>query len=536
MKTVVAILSISLLFPATIMAQIQWQTTHNGTDQGECQLASNAIRMTVYPFHVDVEEEAIITAIGDVWWGDPSTLELFGEFSLTKGSALRSMLLWSGGKILKAKLKDRAAADSAYEAIVDRSKPQVFARDPAEITFLGNNRYRFRIYPVAINNSRKVRILYSVPFQMFLNGPQFQITTAFTTGAQQTPTQIPIEIRKATPAAGTYIITYGYTKKTVQFGATYQIPITAFWADTYDEWGYYIGTSAKPIIIAPDTNFSTTAYTATLSSGKTAGNYTAVFATPPDTVLAALNELSPDESSSIEAKVVAGDKAYITDFTQMGYLGVYMKSTAAWDSSVYWTVYNSQGKTVLQCRKSYKPHSDSLIKTMLPFVWAAKYSLVEGNDYLGALFGFIDRRMSLLAQESDTLSTSEAAKWAEAGVPQLQPEEIVLFGSQSPIPPSDNVIFEFGTKVRTVLKNSITALIIIVKANRMINFSIRNFKSGVVKAALFDMGGRLLETWNTIQVSGGTAELKLPQQVKGCLILRVYAGDKIIQKRFTVVR
>jgi hypothetical protein len=539
-KTLLCMICVAMVFPTLIVGQIQWQTTHDGTSSGDCQLASNTIKMTVNPLYVDVEEEAVITAIGDVGWGDPATLEIIGNFSLSKGAALRSMLLWNNTKLLKAKLRDRAAADSAYEATVDRSKPQVFARDPAEITYLGNDQYHFRIYPVAINGSRKLRILYSVPLHMFLQGPQFQILTAFTLGSYYSPTQIPVEIHKSSSTSGTYILNYGDSKKTLQFGATYQIPITAFSADSYNDWGYFLGTTAKPLCISPDTGFSAIAYTVSVGSGKTAGNYTAVFATPPDTVIAALKELSGDSSGypcTIEAEVIAGNKAYITDFPEKGYLGVYMKSNTAWDSTIHWTVYDATGKIALQCRKYYKPHSDSLTKSMLPLIWGAKYSLVEGNDNLGALFGFVDRRMSLLALESDTMSSAEAAQWADGGVPQLKAEEIILSASSWPIAPHDNVIFEFGASaIKNFLKRSLAALTVLLKANHLITIKIADFKSGNIKVMLFNVSGKVLQTWNNVRVNEGVTELSLPLQARGCMILRVYAGKEMVQKKINVLR
>ena len=509
-----------------------------------CQLSSNIVKITVNPFHLDVEEEAVITAVYNdtwqSWYGDQNALEISGYFTLSKGSSVRSMLLWSGSKILKAKLRDRTMADSAYEATVDRTRPQ-YPHDPALIEYLGNNSYHFRIYPVAINNSRKIRILYSVPFLMSVDGPRFQLITAFTSGTMQAPSQIPIEFKLAAGTSGNYILSYGNIKKTIQFNATYQIPTSSFLVPIYD-YNYYgysqtiSSYSMQPLIITPDTNFSAMAYTATISSGKNAGNYTAVFATPPDTIIAALNELPSGEPASVEAKIVVGETAYITDFNQQGFFGVYLKSTALWDSTVVWNVYDSKGKIAFQCRKAYKPQSDSLINAMLPFVWGAKYTLAEGNDNLGALFGFVDRRMSLLALERDSLSASEAAKWTNSGVPPLLPEEIIVKTSQLPSTPDENAIFEIGSGVISVYKNLAASFTVLFKANRMFSIRFNQLKTGQIKIALFDMAGRTIETWNNVQITGGTVELRLPQKAMGCMILRVTAGSQVVQKRITVVR
>jgi hypothetical protein len=449
------------------------------------------------------------------------------------------MLVWEGSKLLKAKLRDRTLADSAYEATVNRTKPQ-FPHDPALIEYLGNNAYRFKIYPVAINNSRKIRILYSVPFLMSQTGPQFQLLTAFTGGTAQPPSQIPINFKLGAGTSGNYLFSYGTIKKTLQFNATYQIPASSILTSTsYYDYNYYRDISRysmQPLVIAPDTNFSTMAFSAAIGSGKSAGNYTAVFATPPDTITAALNELPSGEPASVEAKIVIGENAYITDFNQNGFLGVYMKSTAHWDSTVVWNVYDSKGKIAFQCRKAYKPQSDSLINAMLPLIWGAKYTLAEGNDNLGALFGFVDRRMSLLAQEKDSLGAAQAAQWAKSGVPPLLPEEIMLKTSQLPSSPDEDVMFEISSGVTSVYKNLAASFIVLFKANHIISLRFNRLTTGRINVALFDMHGRTVETWNDVRITGGTAELRLPQKAFGCMVLRVLADKEVIQKRITIVR
>ena len=543
MKTLKAIITAGLILPAAVFSQITWQTADYTLTGEACQVSSNIIKITVNPFHLDVEEEATITApFNDTWqswWGDSKSLEITGNFTLTSGSSVRSMLVWEGAKVLKAKLRDRTAADSAYEATVNRNLPPSYHHDPAVIDYLGNNQYRFKIYPVAINNSRKIRILYSVPFLMLQNGPQFQLLTAFTTGAGQAPSEIPLQIVRAAETTGNYIFSYGSILKTIQFGATYQIP-TSSMATTISTYNYYGGYSyssvPQPLVIFPDTNFSTMAYTAKISTGNSSGNYTAVFATPPDTIIAALNELPAGEQASVEAKIVVGSTAYITDFNQKGYLGAYIKSSAVWDSTVVWNVYDSKGKLAFQCRKAYNPQSDSLINAMLPMVWGSKYTIAEGNDNLGALFGFVDRRMSLLALESDSLTSIQAATWAKSGVPLLLPQEIIINPAQLPSTPDDNVIFEIGTGVHAAYKNLAASFVVLFKSNHAISLRFNQLKAGQITVALFDMAGRSVQTWKNIQITGGSVDLQLPQKAIGCMVLRVIAGKEIVQKRINVVR
>lgn len=176
------------LFPGMALAQIRWQTTHAGTSSGDCQLVSTRLTFTINEFCANVEEEAVITAVGRVASGDSMTLEIFGTFTVTPGTCVRSMLLWNGNVILKAKLLDRNLANKQYEDIVHRDTiVPVVRRDPCLIEYLGNSVYRFKIYPVAANHSRKIRILYTVPFTLVNDGPLFKINTAFTVGAALNP-------------------------------------------------------------------------------------------------------------------------------------------------------------------------------------------------------------------------------------------------------------------------------------------------------------------------------------------------------------
>jgi hypothetical protein len=525
-----------VVFPCVGFSQIAWQTTHGGSSSGDCQLMSNNIRLTVYPFHVDVEEEAVIATLGTVWWGDSSTLEIFGEFSLSKGTALRSMLLWNGNTVLKAKLKDRTEADSAYEDVVDRDKPQVIARDPAVIEYLGNDRYRIKIYPVRINNARKIRILYSVPLQTTGVGPQFQVMPAFFSECSQTPTQIPVEIRKASTISCAFILAYGSVMKTIQFGATYQIPVSDLIVRQYDSWGWLIDQTFCPLFIHPDSVVQIQSYTTSIDSGRAPGNYTAVFATLPDTIKAEIKEVSSNKNYTIEAKVVAGEKTYITDFNQKAFIGAYIKSGAPWDSAIHWTLYNSQGKIATEYCQRTDPVSDSLTQSMLPLIWGAKYSLVEGNDNLGAIFGFVDRKMSLLALESDTLPASEAAQWAEAGVPPLAADEIILKPSHYPAAPENNVIFELASGIRVVKADALSIAAVVMMPNRMFRITFSKPVTGRIHIILFDISGKVLASWDDVRLMGNQAELALPARAKGCMIVRVHAGQQLMQKKFVLAQ
>jgi hypothetical protein len=554
-KARLTLLLVSVLSGASLAQfNFMWQTTHGAPpghgSTGPCRLVSEKIRITVYPFFVELEEEAVLAPVGSVGNGDSSTLELFGDFALTRGAALRSFLLWEGGNILKAKLVDRVAADSAYEAIVDRSNPQPARRDPAEIAYRGNNTYHFRIYPVAINGSRKIRVLYSMPYTIYAMGPEFTINSVFTMGACQSSTQVPVEIRKAPGVPGNYLISYGSVKETIEFGATYQVETGAlhgFSGWGYDESGNWTFRKVNPLSILPDSAFGGVAFAATVDSGPTQGHYTAVFAAPPDTVLAVLREYSTSPQLCLHMDINAGGRLYSGDFERFdryngfvydGYAGMYVKSAEAWDSTVTWRVFISKmGSSIFDCKVKFSPQSDSTVKRILPLIWAAKYSLVEESGNLGALFGFVDRRMALLAREQDALGASDKALYEESGVPPLTPGDILVKASDIPPAPQDNVILEKETGVLKVAPCVKPSFSIAVKSNRRVALSFNARMTAPIKAMLYDVSGRLLETWNDVRLSGGLeAELSLPASANGCLLLKVLAEKETMQKKFTVTR
>jgi len=87
---------------------------------------------------------------------------------------------------------------------------------------------------------------------------------------------------------------------------------------------------------------------------------------------------------------------------------------------------------MLSYSQKCEPKTDSLAQSLLPLIWGAKYSLVEGTGNLGALFGFVDQNMSLLALEKDTLSATDAALWQQKES-VLKPSEIKINNADVPI-------------------------------------------------------------------------------------------------------
>lgn len=498
---------------------INWQTTRNGFSSGSCGLSSSKITITVHPYYADVVEEAEISTSGNIWSGDSKTLEITGTFNLSPGTALRSLLLWNGNTILKAKLKLRADADSAYESVVNR----VAVKDPAVVHYLGNNQYQFKIFPVELYNSRKIRILYTVPIQMSADGPQFQITNAFFAyNLSQIPNQIPVEIKSST--SGSCIIQHGTAKKTIQFGAIYSIPVSDF--REYSSYGYLTG-NTKSIVITPVVKTWNTAYCFTIDSGDVKGHYAAIFASIPDTISAFINEKSlAINSLSVEAKIAAGSKFFISDMPDKKFCMAYIKSSTSWDSTITWTCYNnSTGLSVISSQQKLTCVSDS-VSSMIPFIWGAKYSLREGKGPLGALYGFVDSKMSLLALEEDTLPGNIALQYIEDGVPPLNPEDIIIKQSSKPVAPAENVIFE-SVKRQVIRTNNLH----ITFANGLLNIQFANKFSGSFKLLIVDANGRVIQKIAGVNKSGSVFSYKIPKNLKGLFLVKLQAGNELMQKK-----
>jgi len=85
------------------------------------------------------------------------TLEVVLDFQLPKGAIVIDSWLWIDDIIIKAEILDRWTASGIYEEIVGRR------RDPSILFKNGDGKFQLRIFPMAGDRSRKVKISYLVP-------------------------------------------------------------------------------------------------------------------------------------------------------------------------------------------------------------------------------------------------------------------------------------------------------------------------------------------------------------------------------------
>jgi hypothetical protein len=127
-----------------------WQTY-----QGTIEEAS----LTVSPKGLFMEYGLYLTfsSRGTEWTNQKDTLEVTLNFDLPENAMITDSWLWFGKDTIKAVILDRWTASSIYESIVQRR------RDPSILFKQSANQYELRIFPMAGNETRKVKITYLLP-------------------------------------------------------------------------------------------------------------------------------------------------------------------------------------------------------------------------------------------------------------------------------------------------------------------------------------------------------------------------------------
>lgn len=516
-------LIITGLFFMNSYSSLGWQTTRNGYCSGSCQIQSIKLRVIVHPFFAEVEEEVEIAPFGGVWSGDNKTLEIVDEFDLPQTTAIQSMLLWNGDKILKAKLKMKGDASQQYEDVVDREKI-VPPRDPALIEQISDGRYRCRIYPVAIDGMRKMRVKYIVPISMENSTPQFQIKTIFTADAYSQLRQIPLSVETVSDSGCKCVLKTKSVSKCIIYNSVYLLSPS----EITEPYTWY-GAKQSYLSIVPDKSIWNKTWSEYVSDGPAKGYYSAVIMTVPDSVKALVNEQLDPTGIQLEMGVTIGKSIYLSNVKNEGFQALYCKSEAEWDGTIYWNGYNADGDQVFNCKQITVPEKKGFSVGMLPLLWGLKYSQYEKKDALGALYGYVDSKMSLLALESDTLGRDLIAVYNEKGVPKLLPEEIVVDSKKLPATPKESIIFEIGTGI--LANDKRVENLFDVMCNGMELKIVLNNKLDNVRVNLLDLSGRIIQQWKSNQLSGENMVIKMNRRYSGTFIIQIQHGARILQKK-----
>ena len=125
------------------------------TNQGTIDEAS----LTVRPKGLFMEYGLYMTfsSKGSNWTQATDTVEVVLRFDLPENAIIHDSWLWIEDSIVKAKILDRWTATNTYENIVRRR------RDPSLLLKQTATQYELRIFPMAGNQTRKVKITYLMP-------------------------------------------------------------------------------------------------------------------------------------------------------------------------------------------------------------------------------------------------------------------------------------------------------------------------------------------------------------------------------------
>ncbi|MBK7105392.1 MAG: T9SS type A sorting domain-containing protein [Ignavibacteriae bacterium] len=85
------------------------------------------------------------------------TVEIIYNFGLPQNSIVHDSWLWFNGEIIKGKILDRWTASQIYEQIVGRRQ------DPSILVKNYDNQYELRVFPLAGDERRKIKITFLVP-------------------------------------------------------------------------------------------------------------------------------------------------------------------------------------------------------------------------------------------------------------------------------------------------------------------------------------------------------------------------------------
>jgi hypothetical protein len=123
---------------------------------------------------------------GSNWTNPQDTVEVTLNFDLPENAIIHDSWLWIGDDIIKAKIMDKWTASTIYENIVKRR------RDPSILMKQSATQYELRVFPMAGNQTRKVKITYLMPTTWNKSNVISQIPTAIINTSLNKPANFPI--------------------------------------------------------------------------------------------------------------------------------------------------------------------------------------------------------------------------------------------------------------------------------------------------------------------------------------------------------
>lgn len=150
------LLTLLAALPASATDQLRIQDPQSWWRSGQGTIEQAVV--TVRPVGVYVEYGLYLTlSARDLGFTHADTMEVILQFDLPQESIVRDSWLWIGDTIIRAEIMDKWTAESIYEEIVNRR------RDPSILYKRSQTQYELRIFPLAGDESRKVKITMLVP-------------------------------------------------------------------------------------------------------------------------------------------------------------------------------------------------------------------------------------------------------------------------------------------------------------------------------------------------------------------------------------
>lgn len=116
------------------------------------------VLLTIEPKGVYLEYGLYLTfSARNLGFAHTDTVEVEMNFDLPNNSIVSDSWLWIEDEIIRGEIIDKWTASQIYESIVKRR------RDPSILTKQYANRYQLKIFPMAGDESRKVKLTYLVP-------------------------------------------------------------------------------------------------------------------------------------------------------------------------------------------------------------------------------------------------------------------------------------------------------------------------------------------------------------------------------------
>ncbi|MEO7425383.1 MAG: hypothetical protein ABI036_09360 [Fibrobacteria bacterium] len=549
-RSALVVLILSAFAVGTVLAEqsasFLWQATQGFALQGNAEVVVEHIDITIQPDHLDVEHELeIVTRSGWDNPGYPNSLEILGNLQMAKGTVITGFLLWNGNTILKGKLQTKIKGRGLYEEVVDRNvKDPPRPRDPAILEKTGENSYALSIFPVSLYGSRKLRFRYLIPSSFQDGAHRIPFPHAFSGLASVSV--------KGGPGTLGYAFTSVRANGTETTVKNEDAVSTSLKLDpeAYQQFRPYVywgaaGSGAWLRHITPLFGGAEGSHVClgSMKDAKGTEGHLAhfVFRPPAD-----FTDLSPGPRIRIVALVTAGADSVEKEINgaepgRQGAEELRIFSRAELDESITWRIYTDDIITKESTEKPLIIDMEDGGQYARSFGSTPFYPLTKTMPpSLASAWGFIDSKYALLALEQDSLKSALASKYAKAGVPPLDPEDIFPEEGEPDSIPLSAWMIQKNLNRDDLLQPLALAAIgapsgirwVFRDGNVIVEIDKATLARGL-RVSLHGMDGKLLKQWSADDLSQGRLAWS-PREASysaGICFIRIVSGSKAYSAR-----